>query len=134
MVNSRNKGAAVEREFALIAKESCGWSLVRNLEQSRSGGHDLTGLPGWAIEVKARADRPGPVELEQMWKQAVDQAIRANARGRSWRSRLTGVAGHATSMLTIYVPNGGRAECPGWRLKFTIFSTWSNRWRRPNET
>jgi Holliday junction resolvase len=80
MVNSRNKGAQVEREFALIAKESCGWSLVRNLEQSRSGGHDLTGLPGWAIEVKARADRPGPVELEQMWKQTVDQAIRANAR------------------------------------------------------
>jgi len=80
MVNSRNKGAAVEREFALIAKETCGWSLVRNLEQSRSGGHDLTGLPGWAIEVKARADRPGPVELEQMWKQTVDQAIRANAR------------------------------------------------------
>lgn len=80
MVNSRNKGAQVEREFATLALETSGIRLVRNLEQSRSGGHDLTGLPGWAIEVKARAERPGPVELEQMWQQTVAQAIRANAR------------------------------------------------------
>lgn len=80
MVNSRNKGAQVEREFAALARELAGLRLVRNLEQSRSGGHDLNGLPGWAIEVKARAERPGPVELEQMWDQTVSQAASASAR------------------------------------------------------
>ncbi len=80
MVNSRNKGAQVEREFAALAKELAGFCLLRNLQQSRAGGHDLDGLPGWAIEVKARADRPGPGELAAMWAQTIEQAKRADAR------------------------------------------------------
>jgi len=79
MTNSRNKGARVEREFAALAFELGGFRLLRALEQCRSGGHDLDGLPGWAVEVKARADRPGPGELSKMWAQTVDQAKRANA-------------------------------------------------------
>lgn len=80
MTNSRNKGAVVEREFAALAYEIAGHKLRRALEQCRSGGHDLEGLPGWAIEVKARAERPGPVELEKMFKQAFEQAQRINGR------------------------------------------------------
>lgn len=80
MTNSRNKGAAVEREFAALAYELAGIKLLRALAQCRSGGHDLDGLPGWAIEVKARAERPGPAELEQMFAQAFEQAQRINGR------------------------------------------------------
>jgi Holliday junction resolvase len=80
MTNSRNKGAVVEREFALLAYELTGKKLLRALAQCRSGGHDLDGLPGWAIEVKARAERPGPGELARMWAQTVDQAQRVEAR------------------------------------------------------
>lgn len=80
MTNSRNKGAVVEREFAALAYEISGIKLRRALEQCRSGGHDLEGLPGWAIEVKARAERPGPAELEKMFKQAFEQAQRINGR------------------------------------------------------
>lgn len=80
MVNSRNKGATVEREFAALAYKLSGLWLTRNLEQSRSGGHDLDGLPGWAVEVKARVERPGPGELAKMWTQTLEQAKRADAR------------------------------------------------------
>lgn len=79
MTNSRNKGAVVEREFAALAYEISGIKLRRALEQCRSGGHDLEGLPGWAIEVKARAERPGPAELEKMWQQTIEQAKRVDA-------------------------------------------------------
>lgn len=79
MTNSRNKGAVVEREFAALAYEITGQKLRRALEQCRSGGHDLDGLPGWAIEVKARAERPGPAELEAMFKQTLEQAKRVGA-------------------------------------------------------
>lgn len=79
-VNSRAKGAAVEREFCAMVATHLGVSCQRNLEQSRSGGHDITGLDGWAPEIKARAEQPPRGALLNMWAQTLDQAIAAKAR------------------------------------------------------
>lgn len=80
MTNSRAKGARAELEFAGLCFDNLGIKVERNLEQSRAGGHDLTGLIGWAPEVKARADVPGRSELLSMWAQTLDQANRASAK------------------------------------------------------
>ena len=40
-INSRQKGAGAEREFAGLVHDWSGVSLIRNLKQTRSGGHDL---------------------------------------------------------------------------------------------
>ena len=83
-INSRSKGAAGEREFAGVIDDHLGIRLIRNLEQSRSGGHDLVIHPDesgpvvdviekLAIEVK----RYGKVTdglLNGWWKQAEAQA------------------------------------------------------------
>jgi len=44
-INSRNKGAAGEREVAKIIENLLGLECKRNLDQWRSGGFDLEG-PG----------------------------------------------------------------------------------------
>ena len=80
MTNSRAKGARAELEFAGLCFDNLGIKVERNLEQSRAGGYDLNGLPGWAPEVKARADIPGRAELLAMWAQALEQALRYNAK------------------------------------------------------
>jgi Holliday junction resolvase len=79
-INSRAKGARGEREFAALIDLHLGFSVRRNLEQSRSGGHDLVGLPGWAPEVKLRGSDPTPGELGSMWQQALRQAESVGAR------------------------------------------------------
>jgi hypothetical protein len=66
-INSRAKGAGAEREFSRLIEQELGVPLVRNLEQSRNGGHDMTApgddpvsraLNAYAIEVKRyREDR-----------------------------------------------------------------------------
>ena len=72
----RNKGAAGEREVAKILNDELGIELVRNLEQTRNGGHDLIGLDGWAIEIK----RQEQLSINTWWKQTTDQAERAGAK------------------------------------------------------
>ena len=83
----RTKGAAAERELAGLLRDELGVRLVRNLEQSRRGGHDLivaddeTGpvavaLARYAIEVKRHAKAP-PGLLATWWRQAEEQAMRA---------------------------------------------------------
>lgn len=69
-LTSRRKGKAGEREAAAILRDLLGVDIRRNLTQSRDGGDDLSGLPGWSIEVK-RAARP---RLAQWWAQTVEQA------------------------------------------------------------
>lgn len=63
-INSRAKGASAEREFAQLIHQHLGVDLRRNLEQSRSGGHDLVAvgtdsvslaLDAFAIEIKRYA-------------------------------------------------------------------------------
>lgn len=52
MINSRNKGAAGEREFAKICREH-GYDESRRGQQfSGIEGEDVVGLPGIHIEVK----------------------------------------------------------------------------------
>jgi Holliday junction resolvase len=69
-INSRNKGASAEREVAQILRDELGIETKRNLEQWRSGGSDILGVPGFAIEVK-RAAKP---LIAQWWAQTVSQA------------------------------------------------------------
>jgi Holliday junction resolvase len=81
-INSRAKGAGAEREFSRLIEQELGVPLVRNLEQSRNGGHDLTApgddpvsraLNAYAIEVK-RYREITPALLDRFWQQAEAQA------------------------------------------------------------
>lgn len=80
-INSRNKGASAEREVSRLIYDELGIKLSRNLEQWRSGGHDLTAandgpLSSYAIEVKRYAKISNAL-LKNFWQQAANQADRA---------------------------------------------------------
>ena len=79
-VNVRSKGQRGEREAAAVLN---GWSdevtgylglpslvLSRNLDQTRLGGYDLTGIDWLALEVKRQEN----LSLPAWWRQAVKQA------------------------------------------------------------
>jgi hypothetical protein len=83
-INSRAKGAGAELEFSSIIFKLSGIRLTRNLEQSRSGGHDLvvhgdeTGQVAdsfrtLAIEIK-RHSKVTPGLIKAWWAQAQQQA------------------------------------------------------------
>jgi hypothetical protein len=83
-INSRNKGAGTELEFSNIVYQWSGIRLIRNLEQSRSGGHDLivhadeTGpvaasFRTLAIECK-RYGKITPGLIKTWWQQTREQA------------------------------------------------------------
>ena len=79
-VNSRAKGSRGELEAAKIWLDLTGIKLERNLDQWRSGGYDLEGLDGWAIEVK-RAKKP---LLNQWWQQTCEQAAKNQLKPVLW--------------------------------------------------
>jgi hypothetical protein len=79
MTNSRTKGANGERELRPHFQKKLGLYLVRNLNQSRSGGYDCSirtndcadspiAIP-FAIEIK----RDEKMTAAKMWKQACGQ-------------------------------------------------------------
>jgi hypothetical protein len=70
MISSRRKGKSGELEVAALLRDLLGPSVLRNLTQVRDGGHDLIGIPGWAVEAK-RACTP---RVPEWWRQAVAQA------------------------------------------------------------
>lgn len=86
-LNSRAKGSAGEREFAGKILELLGVQLVRKLDQTRGGGHDLElskdqegpmaeAVGRFAFECK----RYGLVtegKINEWWKQAVEQGEKA---------------------------------------------------------
>lgn len=77
MTVSRAKGASGEREVARLIREWLGFDVKRNWQaQSAEGGADLTGVPGWAIEVK----RAKVARLREWWVQTIEQAQRIDAR------------------------------------------------------
>jgi Holliday junction resolvase len=87
-INSRAKGASAEREFAGLMRDWTGVRLIRNLEQTRSGGHDLIVHPDetgdaadafrkLAIECK-RYQNVTEGNLQKWWAQAAVQAEQAN--------------------------------------------------------
>ncbi len=86
-INSRQKGAGAEREFAGLVHDWSGVQLIRNLEQTRSGGHDLIVQPDevgsvadyfrkLAIECK-RYQTATDGQIQKWWAQAVLQADQA---------------------------------------------------------
>jgi len=86
-INSRQKGAGAEREFAGLVQDWSGVRLIRNLEQTRSGGHDLIVHPDeansaadafrqLAIECK-RYQTATDAQIQKWWAQAVKQADEA---------------------------------------------------------
>lgn len=83
MINSRTKGNNAERDVSKLLYDELGIRLVRNLEQSRSGGHDLTPevsgglMDSYAIEIKRYA-KITTAMLRGFWLQACEQAQRAN--------------------------------------------------------
>jgi len=68
-INGRAKGAAAEREAAQWLKDTFHLEVTpeRNLEQVRSGGHDLLHFQPFAFEIK----RCETLALRQWWVQAV---------------------------------------------------------------
>ncbi len=66
----RNKGIAAERAVATLIRDWLGLDVRRNWQaQSAEGGPDLTGIPGWSLEIKhAKAFR------SEWWDQAMEQA------------------------------------------------------------
>ena len=70
MVHSLNKGKSGEREAAKWLQTSFGLELppIRNLEQTRSGGHDLVGFDPFCIEVK----RCETLSLTNWWLQVLE--------------------------------------------------------------
>ena len=83
-INSRAKGASSEREFSNLVYQWSGIRLIRNLEQSRSGGFDLIvhvdevgqvadSFKTLAIECK-RYSRVTPGLIKTWWTQARSQA------------------------------------------------------------
>lgn len=103
MINSRAKGSSAEREFAGLIQDWAGVRLIRNLEQTRSGGHDLIVHPdevgpvadafrALAIECK-RYQSVTEANIQTWWNQALIQAEQAGlmpmlayrANRASWR-------------------------------------------------
>jgi hypothetical protein len=81
-INSRAKGKSGERELILVLREllpEYAADFERNLEQTRGGGHDILGLPGWAIEVK-RYGKVSQADLKGFWSQACEQARKDGGR------------------------------------------------------
>ena len=96
-INSRQKGASSEREFAGLIHDQLGVKLVRVLDQSRGGGFDLAPAPnqegpvvdtlrGLAIECK-RYGSITPSLIDRFWSQAVRQAEAAGlVPALAWRA------------------------------------------------
>ena len=86
--SQRTKGAAGEREAAMILSESLGLTCERNLSQTRDGGDDLTGAAPYRVEVKRRA-RIGLIyewldQLEEGREQGQLPIVMARSDRREW--------------------------------------------------
>jgi Holliday junction resolvase len=80
-LRSRRKGANGERELIRLLRDELGDIVSRNLSQTRDGGRDILGLPGYAVEVK-RCER---IELTAWLRQAREQAAEGEVPVVAWR-------------------------------------------------
>lgn len=88
---SKTKGANAEREAAELVMEWVGPVydfagrprpvLKRNLEQTRSGGHDIVGIDWLALEIK----RQEKIQLNAWWSQTTRQAATNQIPVLMWR-------------------------------------------------
>ena len=70
----RTKGVSAERVVARLIREWLGLDVRRNWQaQSAEGGADLTGIPGWSIEIKRAKEF-----RHDWWRQAEEQASADN--------------------------------------------------------
>ena len=70
----RTKGATAERVVAKLIRDWLGLDVRRNWQaQSAEGGADLTGIPGWSIEIKRAKEF-----RSDWWTQAEEQASADN--------------------------------------------------------
>lgn len=71
---ARMKGQEGEREVIKLLEpivKECGQGMLfRNLDQTRSGGHDIIGLDWIAMEIK----RQEVLDIDNWWKQTIRQA------------------------------------------------------------
>lgn len=72
-VNSRAKGARNELACIRYIEEFTGIAAERNHSQTSKGGHDLLGIPYYAVEVKAY-NKYTESDRKRWWQQAVRQA------------------------------------------------------------
>ena len=91
---SRNKGRAGEQEIVNILKNELGVPAVRNYaQQAATGGVDILGVDGWAIEVKRAKEFSNG-----WWTQTAEQAASVGLNPvllyrldrRKWRARCCG--------------------------------------------
>lgn len=69
-INSRNKGAAFEREISKLILDNLGIKTQRQLVQYQQKGlSDLVGLPGWSVECK-RYKSATHADKRTWWNQA----------------------------------------------------------------
>lgn len=73
----RRKGASGELEAAGLIRDLTGWDVRRRVRQ-HDGDSDLTGVPGWSIEIKRHATATAG-DVAAWWVQTVAQADRAGA-------------------------------------------------------
>jgi Holliday junction resolvase len=71
-LTSRRKGQSGERELANLLADLTGWDVRRRVRQ-HDGDSDLTGAPGWSIEVKRRRAATRS-DIALWWAQTVAQA------------------------------------------------------------
>lgn len=77
----KNKGSAGEREVILLlttwaTQVGVALHLERNLEQTRYGGADINGLPGFEVEVKREQSH----NLAAWWRQVTVASERTGKR------------------------------------------------------
>lgn len=103
-INSRAKGASAEREFAGLVHDWAGIRLIRNLEQSRGGGHDLL----------VHADEAGPV-ADAFRKLAIEckryRAVTDGALSKFWHQAITQAEHGGLIPILAY-----RADRSPWRV------------------
>lgn len=107
-INSRQKGAGAERELARLVQDWSGVRLVRNLEQTRDGGHDLIVHPDEAGSV-ADAFRKLAIECKRY------QAVTDGRLAKWWAQAVTQANEAALSPVLAY-----RADRSPWRVVVPI--------------
>lgn len=123
---SREKGHEAEREVIKLLEPVTarfGVKLMRNLLQTRQGGHDVEGLKHVAIEVK----RQEVLEIEKWWQQALEQASRVGAipvlvfrqSRKPWRVMMWGQVGEGEDAVRERVEIGV-GEFKRWLTKSLV--------------
>lgn len=109
---NKAKGASGERELAGLlegysALVGVQLNLVRNLEQTRDGGHDIIGLEAYKLAVEVK--RVEVLAVSVWWRQAVQSAERLGfdpvlayrQNRKPWRFRIRGWVYPCQKPLTV---------------------------------